>query len=207
MPVLSITRWRAILIACLLPFVLAACTAERVWAPDADVQSALYRHPGPPELALITMINNRNGRGGHSALVVNGSHRVLFDPAGSWYHRTTPERNDVFFGLTPRMFDLYVYYHARETYHVVIQRIPVSLEVANRTLALVQEAGPVPAANCSRSIGEVLRQIPGFESLTVNWYPESMMDEFARLPGVTTQRIFHDAPDDNSAILQQQQGA
>ena len=68
-----------LLLALLLP--LAACGAKSIIAPEAEVQRAIYRDDSPPSLTLYTMINNRNGEGGHSALMVNGSQRVLFDPA------------------------------------------------------------------------------------------------------------------------------
>ena len=79
---------------------LAACTAEPTWAPDAEIAAAHVSTSNPPTLTLITVINVNSGNGGHSALIVDASERVLFDPAGSFYHPRLPERNDVIYGMT-----------------------------------------------------------------------------------------------------------
>jgi hypothetical protein len=184
----------------ILPLALAACAGERVWAPDDAVTRAAYAHNGPNELVLYTMVNNETGQGGHSGLMINGSQRVLFDPAGSWYHRTAPERNDLFYGMTPRMEEFYVAYHARATYHVVVQRIAVSREVADFAIQLASEAGPVPNAYCANSITRILRQLPGFESIPQTFFPVLLSEAFAELPGVTSDRIYSDLPDDAPSV-------
>jgi hypothetical protein len=51
---------------------LAACAAEEVWAPDEVVSQARYVPSGPAKIQLLTMISNRNGSGGHSALLIDG---------------------------------------------------------------------------------------------------------------------------------------
>ena len=50
-------------------FALSAC-AERVWAPEADVQRAIWSDPGPAKLTLFTVESTRDGSGAHSALMV-----------------------------------------------------------------------------------------------------------------------------------------
>lgn len=185
--------------------ILSACAQDVVFAPEADVRAAMYVHNGPPELTLITMINNRTGKGGHTALVVNGSQRVLFDPAGSWFHRTAPQRNDVHFGFNNQLYDMYIRYHARETFHVVIQRVTVTPEVAEMALRAVQQTGPVGPARCARVTSTLLSGLPGFHSIPVGWYPENLMEAFGRLPGVRTEKVFLDAPDNNADELQRQQ--
>lgn len=108
---------------------LAACGAEPIWAPDDAVATARYAHPGPTSVTLYTVLSTRSGAGAHAGLLINGSERVLFDPAGSWRHPKLPERNDVHFGITPKMVDFYIDYHARETYDVVEQTVEVSPEL------------------------------------------------------------------------------
>ena len=76
---------RRLLIALLLPLALAACGAEKTWAPDVDVQRAIYHNDAPPSITVITVVSNSNGSGGHSALLINGSQRLIFDPAGTWH--------------------------------------------------------------------------------------------------------------------------
>ena len=73
---------KRILIALILPLFLAACGAESVYAPEEDVQRAIYRHDAPPSITVLTVVSNRDGSGGHSALLINGSQRLIFDPAG-----------------------------------------------------------------------------------------------------------------------------
>ncbi len=186
------------------PLLLMACTAESVWAPDEAVQRAAYHHTAPTSITLITMINNRSQEGAHSALLINGSQRVVFDPAGSWWHRYAPERNDLHYGMTPTMMKFYVDYHARETYHVVMQTVEVSPEVAEKALRISQQYGAVPKAFCGRSTSQVLRQLPGFETVPRTFYPGRIMRGFAKVPGVTVQRIYDDDPDDNGGVLRDQ---
>ena len=114
---------RGILLAFCATCVLGSCTAPKVWAPDDAVARATYRHEGPPRLTLFTMINNRTGSGAHTSLMINGSQRVIFDPAGSFKHETLPERNDVVYGITPPVADVYTRFHARKTFHVKVQAV------------------------------------------------------------------------------------
>lgn len=186
--------------ALVLPLLTGAC-AESVWAPDAEVQQALYRHDGPPALTLFTVINNRSGEGAHSGLMVNGSQRVVFDPAGSFNHPQLPERNDVVFGMTPRAHLFYIDYHARETYHVIEHTIRVTPEQAEAALRLVQTEGPVAPAACSSSIARVMRQIPGFESFRGGVFPKQTMRSFMAL-GATEQKHFDDSPDRRGDLIQ-----
>ncbi|MBK1635457.1 hypothetical protein [Rhodovulum adriaticum] len=194
---------RRFLIALALPLILAACTAEPVWAPDEAVARAVYRSPEPPSITLFTMVNNRSNAGAHSALMVNASQRVIFDPAGSWWHRTAPERNDVHYGITPLMLDFFIDYHARETYHVVMQTVEVSPETAERALRLIEQNGAVPKAMCGQSISSVLRQVPGFESIPRSFGPKVIMRGFGQIPGVKTRKIYDDDPDDHKTMLGQ----
>jgi hypothetical protein len=104
-------------------FVAACGAAEPKWAPDADVAQARYVHDGPKSITLFTVLTTENGSGAHAGLLINGSQRVIFDPAGTWHHPRLPERNDVHFGMRPLMVDFYIDYHARETYDVIEQTV------------------------------------------------------------------------------------
>ena len=187
---------RALFLVLMLP--LAACGAKSIIASEAEVQRAIYRDAGPATLTLYTMINNRNGEGGHSALMVNGSQRVLFDPAGSWHHPTVPERNDVLFGMTPTMEKFYRDYHARETFHLVVQTLQVSPAVAEQALRDVQAYGAVPQAYCANSTSRILRGLPGFGDLKGTMFPVQLMKRFAAYPGVVTVTQY-DTDSDNNA--------
>lgn len=180
---------------------LAACGAEPIWAPDDAVATARYAHPGPTSVTLYTVLSTRSGAGAHAGLLINGSERVLFDPAGSWRHPKLPERNDVHFGITPKMVDFYIDYHARETYDVVEQTVEVSPEIAAMIMQRAMAYGAVPKANCTIALSRVLEGVPGFESLPMTWFPKRMMEGFAELPGVTTRKITDDDADQNHGVL------
>ena len=180
---------------------LAACGAEPIWSEQHEIDRVAFRAPGPAKLTLITVINNRSGSGAHTGLLINGTQRVIWDPAGTWWNPNAPERNDLHYGLTDRMVDIYVDYHTRETFHTVLQEITVSPEVAQKAIQLAANYGAVSKAQCSFSTTNILRQLPGFESIPVSYFPKKTMDAFAKLPGGTTRKVFDDDPDDNSAKL------
>ena len=182
---------------------LSACAGEPVWAPEDQVRAKVYRGTGPKSLTLYTMIDVRDGSGAHSSVLVDASQRVMFDPAGTFGHPTIPERNDVLFGMSPRVEQYYVSYHARVTFYVVGQTVFVSPEVAERALQMFMANGPVAKANCTRVTSSILRQLPGFESLPQTWFPVVLMDAFQQLPGVVrTEHRESDADDKTLAARQ-----
>ncbi|PWJ18221.1 hypothetical protein [Jannaschia seohaensis] len=187
---------RALALALALPL-LAGCGAEAIYAPMEEVQARAWAEPGPPTLTLMTAINNRSGAGGHSALMVSGSQRVIFDPAGTWRHPTAPERGDVLFGITPTMLEFYTDYHARPTYHMVVQQVVVSPETAEQALALVKAHGPAGKAMCGITVSGMLRKL-GFTSVGQSWFPDRIMRDFASVPGVSEHKIFDDTVDAHS---------
>jgi len=200
-------RLRRLLAALALPFFLAACGAEPVWAPDEVVGRALHTTGDEPSLTLYTVIRVTGGEGAHSALLVDNDHRAIFDPAGTWWHRAAPERNDVHYGMTPQMLRFYIDYHARETYYVVEQRVPVSPEVAAMAMREIEAYGAVPKAMCAVSVSSILRKLPGFEDTPRTYFPANIMRDFARRPGVTERVIRDDDSDDNKGLLTTQAAA
>jgi hypothetical protein len=186
---------------------LTACgAAEPIWAPEDQVQAARYVDSGPPTLTLFTVLSTQSGNGAHAGLMVNADERVIFDPAGTWQHPRLPERNDVHFGMTPKMVNFYIDYHARETYDVVQQTIVVTPAVAALVKQRVQEYGAVPKAQCTKAISSILRGIPGFETMPQTWFPKVLMDAFGELPGVTARKITDDDADNNHGVLLVQAG-
>jgi hypothetical protein len=185
--------------------VLTACggggTASAPYAPDTAVQAARYVSEAPPSVTLFTVINNQTGAGAHSGLLINGSERVLFDPAGSFYHPRLPERNDLHYGMSDRMVAFYIDYHARVTYRVVEQTVQVSPQVAELVIARAKARGAVAKAHCANSISGILREVPGFEGLASTFFPVKLQDSFAKLPGVTSRVITDDDADDNHGVL------
>ena len=185
---------RSVLIG--LPLTLAGCSGQAVWAPEDAVQSVRYRLPGPATLSLYTVRNNGDNQGAHTALMINASQRVIFDPAGTFGHPSIPERNDVVFGITPRVEEFYTSYHARASYHVIRQTVEVPPEVAEQALALALANGPVPKAMCARATSAILTQLPGFEHLPRGFFPENLMEAFQALPGVQAEFFYEDDDDD-----------
>lgn len=176
--------------------------AEPRWAPDDDIRKFAYRHDGPTELRLYTIVSKRSGSGAHTGLLITTPReRILFDPAGTFKLPFAPERNDVHFGMNPRALAVYIDYHARETYDVIEQRISVTPAQAEMVARLAKAYGPVPKAQCSVSINRILRQVPGFEVMQVTYYPVATSDRFARLSGVTTRVITDDDADKNHNVL------
>ena len=190
------------IIALVALLAVTGCGPEPKWADDASVARASYKAPGNPSITLFTMISNDTGAGGHTGLMISGSERVLYDPAGSWRHPNAPERNDTHHGFTPWMESFYLDYHARTTYHVVEQTIDVPLEIADAAIASARESGAAPKAYCARHTSTSLSRVPGFESLGVTWYPVSLMEKFATLPDVKTRTIYDDDPAYNRVMLE-----
>ena len=171
---------------------VAGCAADT--NPDSapeKVAAAAYRAPGS-SVILFTMVNNRSGSGGHSALLVNGSQQVIFDPAGSFRDARVTERGDVLYGMTPGWVNAYKSAHARDTHHVVSQEIRVTPAQAEKLLQLVISNGDVPGAYCANSTSGILGQVEGFKSIERTFYPVNLMEQVAKLPGVKTSRHFED---------------
>lgn len=173
-------------------FVLAACSATLPQEPLAPerLSAVAFRASEAPYLTIVTMINNRTGQGGHSALIVSGSQRVLFDPAGSYRPDYVTEYGDVLYGMTDAQLSYYRSAHARDSHHVVSQKLTVSPEVAERALALVQANGPVGSAFCTNSITSILQQLPGFEDIKVMFFPAKLMAQIEARPGVETDKYY-----------------
>ena len=125
--------------------------------------------------------------GAHTGLMISASERVSFDPAGTFGHESIPERNDVHFGITPRILEFYRTYHARETYFVIEQAKDVTPEQAETALRLAKDNGPVPKAGCTRATASILGRVPGLEAyFRPTLFPNNLSDQFAKMPGVVT---------------------
>ncbi len=178
-------------IACLAMASLCGCAVSS--ADDASVEEvarAAYVPTESPRLTLLTVVNNRTGAGGHTALIVSGSQRVIFDPAGSFRHEQATRRRDVIYGFSPGWEQTYKSAHARSTFHVVTQEIKVSPQQAEIALNLVKTNGSVPDAFCTNATASILRQVPGFEDISVTFYPVKLMEQVAERPDVVTKKYY-----------------
>ncbi|WP_299691401.1 hypothetical protein [uncultured Tateyamaria sp.] len=179
---------------------LAACAEapDIPYASDDRIKRSAYRAPGPATLTLFTMVSNRSGRGAHSALMINGSQRVIFDPAGSFTNERVPEQQDVLYGVSPAVLAGYKSAHARLTFHVVTQTIEVTPEQAEIALRLAEQNGAVAGAFCTNATTGLLRQVPGFGDIKQTFFPTNLMEQMSGRPGVIEERYYED--DDGTII-------
>ena len=182
--------------------------ADNLWASDEAVRQAAYVSDEPPSITLFTVIGIPRGEGGHSALMINGSQRVIFDPAGSWNHPRIPERHDVLYGITPNFKNFYIDYHARQTYWVAEDTVFVRREVADAAIARVQANGAVNKSYCAVATGGVLNGLPGFQGAPTGFSPITLRNWFLKLPGVQSKRHQDGDPANNHDVLiRQKNGA
>ena len=108
------------------------------------------------------------------------------------------ERGDVIFGVTPGLVRSYKSAHARSTFHVVSQEIPVTDAQAEQALRLVLSNGSVAAAFCANATTGILSQVDGFSAIKQTFFPVRFMEQVATLPGVKTTRYYEN--DDGDVI-------
>jgi len=182
---------RNVLLLC-AAVILSACaygTPDK-YASDAQVAKYEHRSQEQPFLMLMTMVNNKTGRGGHSSLVINGSQTVMYDPAGRWFNSQAPERHDLLYGVNDSILQLYRSFHARDTHHVVSQKVYVSAEVAEQAIAAAKVQGRAQDATCALNTIAILNQLEGFGGVRSTYFPEKLMKRFGELPNVQTDKYF-----------------
>jgi hypothetical protein len=182
---------------------LAACGADKIYAPDEVVARSVYVDTAaPPFVTLFTVINNETEAGAHSGLLINGSQRVLFDPAGTWLSEQSPERYDLHYGVTDDVLRFYVDFHARVSWRVQEQTLVVSRETADQLIALAAANGSVNKAFCAESISSILKQVPEFQGvIRTTLFPKTLANQFGKLPGVSETVVFDNDSDDHRAML------
>lgn len=170
---------------------LAACVDSGGPIPsDERLKAIAYRAPDKPEITVFTMINNTSGGGAHTSMLISGSQRVIFDPAGSFRHHMMPERRDVLYGVSPAAERGYKSSHARASHHVVSQTFAVTPAQAERALQLAQANGVVPGAFCTNATSRILSQVPGFQDIKPVYQPVRLMEQLEQKPGVVTDRYY-----------------
>jgi hypothetical protein len=192
---------RRMLLVVLCTLAMAGCAVKNeIPRSEETVRQAVYRHGGQPALTLFTMKSNSTGAGAHSSLMINGSQRVIFDPAGSFRNEAIIRKDDVVYGVTDSLLDVYTRYHARESYHVQVQRLPVSAGQAEAVMRVAMSMGQQADARCAASIAEILGQFPQFD-ISSTWFPNNLAEQFGQLPAVTSRELYEYDSDDNSAVL------
>ncbi|MEM8730994.1 MAG: hypothetical protein AAGF79_13865 [Pseudomonadota bacterium] len=190
---------RRVLIVGLLLAAVSGCTALAPYASDEEIAAVAFRNSGQSSITVLTVINTTSGSGSHSALLIDGPQRIIFDPAGSFQYDLIPERNDVLFGITPRAEQIYKSSHASEQRYIQIQKIALTDAQAQVAYQTALNWGASPAAYCTQATSGVLRSIPGFEAIQPTWYPRQLAEQVSRIPGVQ-QEIYSEG---DSASLQE----
>lgn len=193
---------RALIVLVLVTLLTGCAISSPFEATPEEIAAKSYTADGPPKLTVFTVVNNNSGSGGHSALMVSGSQRVIFDPAGSFFHADVAERGDVLYGMTPGWVQAYKSAHARSTYHVVTQEFTVTPEQAEIALQLVRANGAVPGAFCTQSTSSILSQVPGFEDVETTFFPIRFMKQLDQRSDVVTDTYYeNDAGDVRDGIV------
>lgn len=169
--------------------VLAGCEIYDPATPE-EIARKTYVSDQPPSITLVSMVNNRSGRSAHSALVIDGSQRVLYDPAGTFQHPDLPRADDIHYGITPRYLDYYERYHARFSHYVHSQKVHVSRETADLVLSRAQAEGKALKMHCSLAIADVLQPVEPFEHVRSSYFPEVLREDFARIAGVENDYVY-----------------
>ncbi|WP_407494673.1 lipoprotein [Pseudooceanicola sp. MF1-13] len=168
---------------------LAGCIRNPEFQPPAEMAALAVPNRGPNELVLYTVVNRRTGAGAHTALGVNASERVLFDPAGGFKAENVIRSGDVLYGFTPPVEKAFSSAHARSTFLVNKVSIPVSAEVAQMALQKVKTNGPVGSAHCAQSTSSILQTLPGFQSIKPTYYPVQLEKQFKAVAGARSTQI------------------
>jgi len=135
---------------------------------------------------LVSMMSTSRDQGAHSALLVNGSQVVIYDPAGSYKHPSTPERGDLHYGITPVMEEVFKRFHARDSHYVQEQKLFVDRAMADAVIARIETQGPSPKMFCAISIADVLNDFDKFGDVPRSFFPGALTKSFAAMPGVQT---------------------
>lgn len=192
---------RRLILALMAATLLAACAVKpETPFSDAEVAQATYRAGGQPTVTLLTSRNIRNGSGAHSALMINASQQVIFDPAGSFRSPKIVRRGDVIYNTHPVLVDSYKRFQARGIFRLQVQTLAVSPELAEALLRAVQQIGPVADARCAVSISGLLGQHPQTQ-VRQTWFPNALSDDFAKLAGVTSQDLYEYVGADGVGVL------
>ncbi len=181
---------------------LSSCTKpEYTRATQAQVQAAFYHSDAPPSISLLNMVNENTDSSEHAGLLINGSQRVLYDPAGDYWVKGRPRKDDIHYGMTDQWVQNYESFHARLGFFVQKQTVYVSQGVADLAIRKAQERGETYHTQCASSASWVLRQLPGFSSIPQTMFPDRLRKAFARLPNVQTTYIYEDDVGQNIEAL------
>jgi hypothetical protein len=176
-------------LAGLAALLLAGCEMYQSATPD-EIARARYVSTDAPSVTLLSMVNTGSGRSAHSALLINGSQQVLYDPAGTFTHPELPRAGDIHYGMTPRYVDYYERYHARFDHFVQAQKVYVDRATADQVIANAQREGQKLKMECALAVADVLQPVPPFEDVRTTFFPETVREDFAHIAGVENSYVY-----------------
>ena len=171
--------------------IISACAEHIVSDPDT-VAAVRYKSDEAPYVELVTMVKKSTGKGAHSALIINASERVIFDPAGTFQHEELAEVEDVHHGATDRLVSYYQRYHARFSHFVHVQRVYLDPPTAERLLLRARSNGAVGKMFCSNETAEVMKSIPQFAFFRTSMFPENLRVDMAKVSNVEDSYVYED---------------
>lgn len=180
-----------------LLFLVSAC-AEHIVSDPTVVAAVRYKSDEAPYVELVTMVRKSTDKGAHSALIINASERVIFDPAGTFQHAELAEVEDVHHGATDRLVSYYQRYHARFSHYVHVQRVYLDPATAEGLLKRAQSNGAVSKMFCSNETANVLKSVPQFSSFRSSMFPEFLRLDMAEIPNV--ENYYVDEDDDGQIV-------
>ena len=174
----------------ILPVLLVlGCTPLPELDLTKEIDVPRCSHPGGATVTLVTVLRSKGGAGTHSALIVNGNQRVIFDPSGSFNHESLTIRGDVIYGANPAVVDTYIDYHTHNTHDTSALTVHVPDEITEDLLVRIMKLGYVQRAHCAQSISSLLHDTHGFESIRTTFFPKNLMENFLELKNVRWVRF------------------
>jgi len=172
---------------------LSACVSPLDAPPADQIARNAYVSSKPTSVTLVTMINGENGKGEHSALLINGSERVLYDPAGSFsLPKYVHENRDIHYGVTDEVMNIYNYYHARRSHYVEMLTLNVPRDMADQLISRADAQGPQPKMFCGQAVSKVLKPVGPFGDVPITFWPGPIHEAFRKVPGVTSEIVRED---------------
>lgn len=169
----------------------SACAVEKN-ASSKNIAAVSHVSEERPYIAVVSMVNRGSGRAAHTAMLINASQRVIYDPAGTFQHPELQERGDIHYGVNDRMLSYYNRYHARFSHYVHTQKVYVSAETAEAVLRRTQAQGASPKMFCTIHTGEILKDIPQFSHIQPGFFPEGLRRQMASVPGVIDSYVIEE---------------
>ena len=83
----------------------------------------------------------------------------------------------------------------------IIKVLPKALELSKT----VKNYGPVQDMMCSYAISEILHSLKGFETISKSYFPKITMQNFSKIEGITTYRVYDYFEDDKPNIFLENQ--